>query len=163
MKKISYDIQAQQNQYGLRNCLTSTIHSATDNNLIKFAMENSNENDLFKLWDKAQVIFGFRRTRIGRNTIFVGDKNSTIDALTSLIQLKNKWTDRMDSVLQIFSVNRKSERESIFFNQEHSFTFQIRDISLPECQTGFVYFLISCRYTIFSYIGMTNFIYMRIN
>ena len=87
--------------------------------LIKVVMENSNENGMFKLWGKSQVIFGCSRTIIGRNTIFVGDKTSTIDALTSLILLKNQWIDYMESVLQLVSVNSESERLSIFFNQEH--------------------------------------------
>ena len=71
------------------------------NTLIKVAMEISNKNGMFKLWDKEQVIVGFSRKRIGRNIIFLGDKNSTIDAVTSLIQLKNQWKYYMDSVLQL--------------------------------------------------------------
>ena len=131
--------------------------------LIKVVMEVYNDNSMYKLLYKAQVIVGCIRTRIGRNTIFVGDKYSTIYVLTSLIKLKNQWTDYMESVVQLVSFNSKSERVSIFFNQEHSFTFQICDISLPECQTGFVYFLNSCRYPTFSYIGMTNFISRRVS
>ena len=73
--------------------------------LIKVVMEVSNDNSMYKLLYKAQVIVGCIRTRIGRNTIFVGDKYSTIDAITSLIQLKNQWKDYMDSVLQLVSVN----------------------------------------------------------
>ena len=84
----SYDIQDQRKQYGLRHCVTLTIHAAMGNTLIKVAMENSNENGMFKLWNKSQVIFGCSRTRIGRKTIFVGVKYFTIDSLTSLFQLK---------------------------------------------------------------------------
>ena len=59
------------------------------NILIKVAMEISNENGMFKLWYKAQVIFGCSRTGIVRNIVFLGDKYSKIDALTSLNKLKN--------------------------------------------------------------------------
>ena len=85
---------------------------------------------MFKLWDKSQAIVGCRRTIIVRNTIVVGDKYSTIDELTSLIQLKNQWKDYMESAIQLVSVNSESKRESVVLNQEHSFMFQIRDISL---------------------------------
>ena len=120
--------------------VTLNFHSGMGDTLIEVEIEISNENGMFKLWDKSQVIVGCSITIIDRNTIFVGDKYSTIYVLTSLIKLKNQWTDYMESVVQLVSFNSESERVSIFFNQEHSFTFQICDISLPECQTGFVYF-----------------------
>ena len=163
MQKVSYDIQAQHKQYGLRHRIKLAIHAAMGDTLIKVVMENSNENGMFKLWDKSQGIVGCRITRIGRNNIFVEDKYSTINALTSLIILKNQWTDYMELVLQLVPVNSESERESVVFNQEHSFPFRIYDISLSECQTGLVCFLISCRDTTFYYIRMTNCISRRIN
>ena len=77
------------------------MHAAMGNTLIKVVMEISNKNGMFKLWDKEQVIVGCSRKRIGRNIIFLGDKTSTIDAVSSLIQLKNQWKYYMDSVLQL--------------------------------------------------------------
>ena len=41
--------------------------------LIKSAMEISNENSIFKLWDKAQVIIGCSRKIIGLNAIVLGE------------------------------------------------------------------------------------------
>ena len=41
--------------------------------LIKSAMEISNENSIFKLWDKAQVIIGCSRKIIGVNAIVLGE------------------------------------------------------------------------------------------
>ena len=97
---FTHDIRYQCKQYGLRHCVTSTIHYAMSNNLIKVVLEISNDNGMFKLWYKSQVIFGCSRTRISRNTIFLGEKYSTIYTLTSLIQLKNQRTDYMKSEIK---------------------------------------------------------------
>ena len=109
------------------------------------------------------MIFGYSRTIIDRSAIFIGDKTSTINSLTSLIQLKNQWTYYMEYVLQLVSVNSGSERGSVVLKQENSFPFLICDISLPDCQTGFVYFFFPFRDPTFYYIRMTNYIYRRIN
>ena len=125
-------------------------------------MQISDTDQNFKIWDKAQVIVACSRTRIGGNTIFVGDKTSTINTLTSLIQQRNQWTDYMEMVLNLVTINGTSENNQVIFNQERSFPFRICDISLPQCNTGFVYFLISLRDPTFSYIGMTDSITRRI-
>ena len=59
--------------------------------LKKVATEIPDKNESFKLWDKLQVIVAYSKTKLGKNTIFVGDKQATISALTSLIQQKNQW------------------------------------------------------------------------
>ena len=105
VQMFSYYIQAQHKQHWLRLRVTWSIHSAMGDTLFHAETEFSNDNDMFKIWDKAQVMVGCIRTRIGRNTIFVGDKTSTIDALTSPIQLKNLWKYYMELVLRLVSVN----------------------------------------------------------
>ena len=77
--------------------------------LIKVAMQISDTDESFKIWDKAQVIVACSRTRIGENTIFVGDKTSTINTLTSLIQQRNQWTDYMEMVLNLVTINGTTE------------------------------------------------------
>ena len=98
--------------------------------LFQAATEFSNDNDMFKIWDKAQVMVGCIRTRIGRNNIFSVDKSSTIDAINSLIQLINQWKDYIELVLKLILANSEAEMESLVFNQDNSFTFRICDISL---------------------------------
>ena len=53
--------------------------------LIKVTTEISHNNNSFILWDKPQVIVACSRTKLGKNTLFVGDERSTIQALTYLI------------------------------------------------------------------------------
>ena len=87
--KISKNIQAERRQYGLKHRITSTIHGSMGDTLTKVATEISHDNNSFRLWDKAQVIVACSQTKLGKNTIFVGDKRSIIQALTYLIQRKN--------------------------------------------------------------------------
>ena len=77
-------------QYGLKHRIKSTIHASIGDTLKKVATDISDENESFKLSDKAQVIVACSRTKLGKNTIFVEDKQKTISALTSLIQRKKK-------------------------------------------------------------------------
>ena len=93
----------------MRHLVTSIFNAAMGDTLIQVAMYISNDNGMLKIWYESQVIVGCRGIIMGRNTIFVGDKYSTIDAITSLIQLKNQWKDYMDSVLQLVSVNSEPD------------------------------------------------------
>ena len=106
--KIDRIFQAERQQYSLKHHITSTIHESMVDTLQKIAMEVSDQKDSFKLWDKAQVIVGCSRTKTGKDTIFVGDKRSTINALVSLIQQKNQWVDYMENVLNLISVNAQT-------------------------------------------------------
>ena len=70
----------------------------------------------------------------------------------------------MDKVLSLISVNGETNVcELTVFDQESIFPYQICDIQLPVCRTGFVYYLISCRDTSFMYIGTTKCICQRLN
>ena len=162
--KIDRNYQAERRQYGLKHHITSTIHVSMGDTLKKVAMEISDQNGSFKLWDMAQVIVACSRTKTGKDTIFVGDKRSTINALVSLIQRKNQWIDYMENVLNLISVNAQTNnRVTMIFNQTISNPYRICDINLPTCCSGFVYFLISCRDATYSYIGTTKCIRKRLN
>ena len=156
-------VQAQRRQYGLRHRVTSTIHASMGDTLMKVAIQISDANRSFKLWDKAQVIVALSRTKQGKDTIFVGNKQSTIKALRMLIQLKNQWTDYMESVLRVVSIDSNCrDRLSTPLYQAREHPFRVCDIPLPDCNTGFVYMLISCQDKTFSYIGQTSSIRRRL-
>ena len=95
--------------------------------LKKVVTEISDENESFKLWDKAQVIIEYSRTKLVKNTLFVGDKQATISAFTSLIQRK-KWTDYMESVHNLISVNGQDHQsENVTLNQKSTNFYRICD------------------------------------
>ena len=153
-QRISSHIQGQRRQYGLRHRVTSTIHSCLGDTVYKVATEISSDGDW---WDKAQVVVATSRTREGKNTIFVGNKESTIKSLTRLIKMKNQWTDYMEEVLRLTTVNHTgNEHPRRSFQPSETFPFELSSVSLPNDSTGFVYFLISLKDPNFTYIGETR-------
>ena len=154
-------IQAQRRQYGMKHRVTSTIHGSMGDTLPKVAIQLC-QTDKFKWWSKEQVIVGISRTKLGKDTIFVGDQTSTIQALCSLIQQKNQWTDYMESVLNIISINNDPGQREKFIFHSSTYPYRIRDMPLPDCNTGFVYMLVSCKDATYTYIGETKNIRRRL-
>ena len=162
IQSIGRSLQGQRTQYGLKHRVTSTIHAAMGDTLVRVATQISNDSTKFKLWDKAQVIVALSRTKLGKNVIFVGDKEGTLDSLVELVQKRTQWTDYMETVLNLVTVNSRANPPVRQMTQS-SFPFRICDVSLPQCNTGFVYFLISIRRQSYAYIGETKEIRRRLN
>ena len=161
---LSNNTQAKRKQYGLRHYVTSTIHACQGDTIPHVATEISETNAQFKMWDKGQMIVILSRTKYAKNTIFVGDRNDTINALRMLLTRKTQWKDYMEDVISKITISTELERRLSRHRvlTQHSFPFRIRDISLPQCNTGYVYMLISVKDTSFSYIGKTKSIRNRI-
>ena len=158
------NVQAQRKQYGLKHRVTSTIHAAMGDTLPIMATEISRDNSNFKMWDKGQMIVIVSRTMFAIYTIFVGDKNGTLAALRELLTTKTQWMDYMEDVLELITINSDNNEEPVRNRVmgQQSFPFRICDVILPQCNTGFVYMLISMRDFNFMYIGMTNCLRTRI-
>ena len=75
--------QVQRKQHALRHRFTSTIHVAMGDTLNKVAMQTADE--IFELWDKAQIIVALTRAKVGKNVILVGNKNEIIDIVINLV------------------------------------------------------------------------------
>ena len=69
----------------------------------------------------------------------------------------------MESILEMASFNGMASNShmSVFNHQECP--FRLCDMSLPTCNTGFVYMLVSTRSSSFSYIGETQNIGVHLN
>ena len=63
-----------------------------------------------------------------------------IDAIISLIQRTNKFTEQMEMILDVITIKNTGDEQS-YLNNTH-YPFSIRAMSLPQCNTGFVYMLI---------------------
>ena len=160
---MSYNMQAKRKQYGLKHHVTSTIHAAMGDTLYSMATEISSKNDKFKMWDKGQMIVILSRTHIAMQSIFVGDKRETLRALKELLIRKTQWTDYMEMILEIITVRESGEmRSGRSVMNTDTFPYRICDMSLPQCNTGYVYMLLSLEDKKFVYIGMTNSIRERI-
>ena len=71
--------------------------------------------------------------------------------LRRLIQTRSQWSDYMERVLDIASIDSNEP-----FHQEEHYPFRICDLTIPQCNTGFVYMLISVRNKKAIYIGETT-------
>ena len=142
-----HDMKYVRRQYGLRHYVTGTIHSAMGDTYNRMAISVSDIQKIYSLWDKGQLVVIISRTRLMKNTIFVGQKNEIINGLKRLLTKRTQWCDYIDQVISITTVDDSSlstnnETQSNTFNQIN-FPFRICDISLPQDQTGAVYFLMS--------------------
>ena len=143
------DFKARRHQYELKQHVSSTVHASMDDTLSTILKEISENDSNYKLWDKAQAIVLLSRTCVGSDIIFVGSKQSTIAALVKIIRLKSQYIDYMEYVLDLVSITNIIERCPVFQHQNHPFRFC--DIPLPQCNTGFVYMLMSTRINSYIY------------
>ena len=87
----------------------------------------------------------------------IGNKQDTLDALKSMLLSRTQWTDYINHVLGIVTINDNTydAQRNVRTMNQNSYPFHICDISLPSSRTGFVYFLISVKDKSFTYIGST--------
>ena len=94
--------------------------------------------------------------------MFVGPKEETLSAFKQLLLKRNQWTDYVEDVLNLVTVNNNTT-----WNLQHTFTqnlfpYQLADVMLLQCNTGYVYMLLSLRHQNFTYIGTTKYIRNKI-
>ena len=90
-----------------------------------------------------------------KNTIFFSPNNETICGLKLLLNHRTQWCDYIEEVTKITNVNTNNNSESSASLNQSSLIFRICDISLPQDQTGSVYFLMSQKDTSYVHIGST--------
>lgn len=146
IKYLNNDVQAFRKQYGLKHHVSGTIHSIMGDTKGKLATST-----IHRMWCKGQLVVICSRTRRQEDTIFVGNKNETIEALAQLLEKRTMWCDYMEHVIDIISDNTD---EKILHHS--SFPYRICDISLPQAQTGYVFFMKSQRDDACVYIDSTN-------
>ena len=78
-------MQGKRKQYGLKLYVISTIHGAMGDTLQYMATQISVHDSNFNLWDKGQLTVILSRTEKGKNSIFIGPKNDTLNALCTLL------------------------------------------------------------------------------
>ena len=116
---------------------------------LQFMATQISTNDRnFNLWDKGQLVVILSRTKVAKNSIFVGPVNDTLDALTQLLMKKTQWSDYIEKVLRLVTIN---DSQPVIHHQrndinQNSFPFRICDITLPVVSSGYVYMLVSLRH-----------------
>ena len=159
--QIKNNVQGIRKQYGLKHYVSGTLHSMMGDTLTSMATEISHRNSNFNLWERGQLVVLLSRTRYARDTIFVGSKSDTLHALKELVTKKCQWIDFIEDILSMISTGSSRRLERPMMTQRH-FPFRIRDAELPQCNSGFVYMLISLRQMDFIYIGETQNIVKRL-
>ena len=115
----------------------------------------------YTIWNKGQLLVIIIPKILAKDTIFIGDKEETLDALVDLIQCRTQWTNYMEKILRVVTINGEDEiNEELEINEgvldQSSFPYRLRDVYLPQDNTGFVYTLISVCSTNFIFIGKTT-------
>ena len=88
------------------------------------------------------------RTRIMKNTIFVGPKTEKNCGLKILLNQRTQWCDYTEELMRITNVNLNKNSESSATLNQFSFPFRICDISLPQDRTGSDFFYITRIYVL---------------
>ena len=79
-----------------------------------------------------------------------------LNCLVKILLQKNQWTDYMEKILQLVSINIRSNENCVSFSQANDFPFRPNDIMMPTDRTGYVYFLVSVNHTNVIYVGETK-------
>ena len=169
-QSLKNNIQGKRKQYGLKPYVSSTIHGAMGDTLQFMATQISTQDSNFSLWDKGQLVVLLSQTKKAENSIFIGPKNETLKALTQLLLSKTQWSNYIEEVLKLVTVNNDHDinqnnamqRPTTQNLNQNNYPFRVNDVQLPDVQSGYVYMLISLCHPNFSYIGETICIRSRI-
>jgi predicted GIY-YIG superfamily endonuclease len=166
-QSLANNIQGKRKQYGLKHHVSSTIHAAMGDTLIHMATSISNTDPNFNIWDKGQLVVLLSRTNYAIDSIFVGPKEETLAAFRTLLTLKSQWSDYIEDVLELVTINSMNNTRNDPIQQPRtltprSFPFRMCDFPLPQCSSGYVYMLVSLRQQNYVYIGTTQCIRSRI-
>ena len=161
-QQLKHCKQGKRKQYGIKHYVSATIHAAMGDTLNQMATSISTNDSNFELWDKGQLVVILSRTKFAKDSIFVGPKEETLTAFKQLLLKRNQWTDYIEDVLNIVTINSSEPSQLQHTFTQSSFPYRIADVCLPQCNTGYVYMLLSLRHQNFTYIGTTKCIRNRI-
>ena len=82
---LGNNVQGVRKQYGLLHYVAGTIHSIMGDTLRYLATTLSSDDRNYSVWDKGQLLVIISRTKRSEDTIFVGNKESALNALVSVL------------------------------------------------------------------------------
>ena len=113
----------------------------------------------------------FSRTRTSRDMIIVGGPSYAIPLLWQLITTQNQYTDMMENILQMVTINPDpveggngnalAPQQNVLHYADH-FPFQLSSGCYPSDSSGAIYLLLSLRDPRYSYIGETECLNQRL-
>ena len=116
-----------------------------------------------KPWESGQVVVGLSRTKSCKQITIVSDmkdKKDVVDALWECLIRINQWTALVEQIIYKLAVsptspNRMSD-EPLCMNMVEYYPFRTSDYTLPQSNTGYVYFLVSTVCHDEVYVGQTG-------
>ncbi len=104
------------------------------------------------------------RTHMARDTIIVGNKEFALNRMWDLVTVGTQWIRYIEQLLERMSVGgTASSITSVDVSViSEVYPYRISDISLPDDESGFVYFLVSVQNCGRTYVGQTKNISRRL-
>lgn len=161
------DMQGKRKQHGLKHHVSSTMHGVMGDASPFMASQISSCDSSFSMWDKGQLAMILSRSDYAKNSIFIGPKNDTLDALTQLLLKKTQWTDYIENVLEIVAINRiENNNISDESNEQvlhhNTCLFRICDSQLPAVSSGCARMSVSLHHPNHTCVGTTKNICSRL-
>jgi len=155
-------MQGKRRQYGLQPRIAGTIHVGMGQNLSALVTRVHPNERPYQLWDRRQVIVLTSRTFYGKQTVFVGDPDTTANYLASLLVQCSQFDAYMEHLLNRLCSNNYSAPIPII-DLLRQYPYRMMDVVLPTGNEGAVYMLVSTRETDFTYIGETSNLKQRLD
>ena len=83
---ILNNMQGRLKQYGIQNYVSGTIYYSTGNKLGSVAISLSMADNNYSMWYKGQILVILARIKLAKYTIFVGNKEITLNELVHLLK-----------------------------------------------------------------------------
>jgi hypothetical protein len=108
-------------------------------------------------WGKDQIVVMLSRTHTARNTIIVGNKEFALNRMWDLITVVTQWTQYIEKLLERMSVGGTAPSTGgDVLDISEVYPYRISDISLPDNNSGFVYFLVLVKDCGRTFVGQTK-------
>jgi hypothetical protein len=156
-RSLQGGMKAKRQQYGLRPHISGTLHAVMGSTLFKVATEINIKGTGNQLWEKGQAVVLVSRTKRCKDLIFVGDKQATLDVITSLVQVQTQYDKYINHILNVLTAGTNSgnalQQHRVIEDNVH--VLRPNDIPLPEAGIGCCYLLVSTKNFNITYIGQT--------
>ena len=141
---LANTLQGVRKQFGIQHYIADTMHSIMGDTLSSITTTISDKDKNFSIWDKGQLLVIISRTKLAEDTIFVGDKESTLNTMVSILLIRTQWTNYMETILRVITTNYEGENNDsapeVRATMSHSsFPCRMNDVFLPTDCSGYVY------------------------
>ncbi|XP_047738244.1 uncharacterized protein LOC125177549 [Hyalella azteca] len=136
--------KARREQWPFTYFVCTTVHRSIGETLPKLATQISEDNSMFRLWDKNQLLVILSRVQSLDDLLFVGNADDTLRSMKKLIEVVDPWQAFVDKVLTACDSIRQGDG---LLPQTVSYPSILS--SVPSTESGFVFMLVSLKFDSF--------------